>query len=167
MYEGKHHQRRTASASAIEDGEEVEREIVRHHGRRRHRRPRRRATCSSCASRARRSATRTCWRSRPGKLDVEGEEPLEAAQRELAEEIGKAAERWEPLARFFTSPGFSDEEVHVFLATGLRDDAAPRPTSNERIDVVRWPLADLDGAIAATRDSKTLIALLWLSAPRR
>ena len=48
-----------------------------------------------------------------GKLDVDGEEPLEAVKRELAEEIGKAAEDWEHLVSFYTSPGFTDEEVHV------------------------------------------------------
>ena len=47
-----------------------------------------------------------------GKLDVEGEEPLEAAKRELAEEIGKAAEHWEHLHSFYTSAGFTDEECH-------------------------------------------------------
>ena len=54
-----------------------------------------------------------------GKLDVEGEEPLETAKRELAEEIGKAAAEWEHLHSFYTSPGFTDEECHVYLATGL------------------------------------------------
>jgi ADP-ribose pyrophosphatase len=100
-----------------------------------------------------------------GRLDVAGEEPIEAARRELAEEIGKAAERWEPVARFVSSVGVMDETVHVFHATGLRDEHA-EADSNERIEVVRWPLDDLDGAIAATRDAKTLIALLWLAARR-
>jgi 8-oxo-dGTP pyrophosphatase MutT (NUDIX family) len=98
-----------------------------------------------------------------GRLDVEGEEPLAAAQRELAEEIGKAAETWEPIARFVSSVGIMDETVHVFHATGLRDERA-QAESNERIEIVRWPLRDLEGAIAATRDAKTLVALLWLAA---
>ena len=51
--------------------------------------------------------------------------------------------------------------MHVYLATGLRDEQA-EAEDNERIEIVRWPLADLDGAIAATRDAKTLIGLLWL-----
>jgi ADP-ribose pyrophosphatase len=54
-----------------------------------------------------------------------------------------------------------DETVHLFLATGL-SDASAEAEENERIEIVRWPLADLDGAIAATRDAKTLIGLLWL-----
>jgi ADP-ribose pyrophosphatase len=96
-----------------------------------------------------------------GRLDVEGEEPLAAAQRELAEEIGKGAERWEPITAYVSSAGIMDETVHLFHAFGLGDRRA-EVEENERIEVVRWPLADLDGAIAATSDAKTLIALLWL-----
>src|SRR5215210_3495088 len=59
-----------------------------------------------------------------GKLDEEGEEPLDTAKRELAEEIGKAAGTWELLASFYTSPGFAAEEVHLYLATDLRDEHA-------------------------------------------
>jgi 8-oxo-dGTP pyrophosphatase MutT (NUDIX family) len=97
-----------------------------------------------------------------GKLDVEGEPPLETAKRELAEEIGKAAEHWEPLARFYTSPGFTDEEVHVFLATGLSDVRKPEVEEDERIELVTHPLAELDALIDEVRDSKTLIGLLEL-----
>jgi 8-oxo-dGTP pyrophosphatase MutT (NUDIX family) len=96
-----------------------------------------------------------------GRLDVEGEAPLEAAQRELAEEIGKAAERWEHLTDYVSSVGVMDEVVHVYLATGL-SEAHAEAEHTERIEIVRWPLADLDGAIAATRDAKTLIGLLML-----
>jgi len=98
-----------------------------------------------------------------GRLDVEGEAPLEAAQRELAEEIGKGAEHWEHITDYVSSVGVMDEVVHVYLATGLRDEAA-EAEHNERIEIVRWPLTDLDGAIAATGDAKTLIGLLWLRA---
>jgi ADP-ribose pyrophosphatase len=96
-----------------------------------------------------------------GRLDKDGESPLEAAQRELAEEIGMAADNWEPITTFASSVGILDELVHVFHATGLRE-ASAEAEEHERIEVVRWPLADLDGAIAATRDAKTLIGLLWL-----
>jgi ADP-ribose pyrophosphatase len=97
-----------------------------------------------------------------GKLDVEGEAPLDTAKRELAEEIGKAAEHWEPLARFYTSPGFANEEVHLFLATGLSDVAQPEVEEDERIELVTHPLAELDALIAEVADSKTLIGLLQL-----
>jgi 8-oxo-dGTP pyrophosphatase MutT (NUDIX family) len=97
-----------------------------------------------------------------GKLDVEGEAPLETAKRELAEEIGKAAAEWAPLARFYTSPGFTDEEVHLFLATGLSDVERPQVEEDERIDIVTHPLAELDALLDQVVDSKTLIGLLQL-----
>ncbi len=103
-----------------------------------------------------------------GKLDVAGEPPLGTARRELAEEIGKEAARWEELFCFFTSPGFSDERVWLYLAEGLADVADHAPIEEERIEIVPWPLARLDEAIAECEDSKSLIALLWLLAhPRR
>lgn len=97
-----------------------------------------------------------------GKLDVEGEPPLQSAQRELAEEIGKAAATWERLTSFYTSPGFTDEEVEVYLATGLSDAGPAEAEEDERIEIVPWPLARLDEAIDDCRDSKSLIGLLWL-----
>ena len=69
-----------------------------------------------------------------GKLDEEGEPPLETAKRELAEEIGKAAEHWELLHVFYPSVGFSDEQVHVYLATGLSDVEQPETEEDERIE---------------------------------
>jgi 8-oxo-dGTP pyrophosphatase MutT (NUDIX family) len=96
-----------------------------------------------------------------GKLDEEGETPLETAKRELAEEIGKSAEQWRELKRFYTSPGFADEEVHLFSATGL-SDAEGESDEEERIEVVEWPLADLNAAIDECADSKSLIGLLLL-----
>jgi 8-oxo-dGTP pyrophosphatase MutT (NUDIX family) len=98
-----------------------------------------------------------------GKLDEPGEDPLATAKRELAEEIGKRAEEWEPLGSFFTSPGFAAEEVHLFLATGISDvDERPEVEENERIDVEVRPLSDLDALLHDTTDSKTLIALYRL-----
>jgi 8-oxo-dGTP pyrophosphatase MutT (NUDIX family) len=96
-----------------------------------------------------------------GKLDEEGESPLQTAQRELAEEIGKRASEWREIERFFTSPGFTDEQVVLFAATGLADEDA-EAGEEERIEVVPWPLARLDEAIAGCRDSKSLIGLMWL-----
>jgi ADP-ribose pyrophosphatase len=103
-----------------------------------------------------------------GKLDVEGEGPLVTAKRELAEEIGKRADRWGEILAFYTSPGFTDERVWLYLATGLSDDRGhAEAEENERIEVVPWRLDRLEDAIAACEDSKSLIALLWLSASRR
>jgi 8-oxo-dGTP pyrophosphatase MutT (NUDIX family) len=101
-----------------------------------------------------------------GKLDEEGEEPLDTAKRELAEEIGKGARTWEHLTSFYTSPGFADEECHVYLATDLYDEQA-EADDTERIDIAATPLAELDDVIARCRDSKTLVGLLWFRAYRR
>src|SRR5256885_10072581 len=98
-----------------------------------------------------------------GKLDEEGEGPLETAKRELAEEIGKGAREWTFLTRFFSSPGFADEEVHVYLATELYDESADSG-ENERIEIEAVPLERLDDVIAECRDAKTLVGLLWFRA---
>jgi 8-oxo-dGTP pyrophosphatase MutT (NUDIX family) len=146
------------------DGEEVEREIVRHQG----------AvavvvhddTDLFLVRQPRETIGDPDFLEIPaGRLDVDGESALDAAKRELAEEIGKAAETWEPITDFVSSVGVMDETLYLFHAIGLRDDQA-EAEHNERIEIVRWPLADLDGAIAATRDAKTLIGLLWLKAQR-
>ena len=142
------------------DGEEVEREVVRHKG-----------AAAAVAHdddhvflvrQPRETVGDPDFLEIPaGRLDKDGESPLEAARRELAEEVGKAAATWEPIASFASSVGVLDEIIHVFLATGL-SDASAEAEEHERIEIVRWPLDDLDGAIAATRDAKTLIGLLWL-----
>jgi 8-oxo-dGTP pyrophosphatase MutT (NUDIX family) len=98
-----------------------------------------------------------------GKLDADGESPRETAERELAEEIGKRAQHWEPLGSYHSSVGFTDEEVHLFLATGISDvDERPAVEEDERIDVEVRSLADLESILAETTDAKTLIALLKL-----
>jgi 8-oxo-dGTP pyrophosphatase MutT (NUDIX family) len=97
-----------------------------------------------------------------GKRDVDGESPLETAKRELAEEIGKQAASWEELKVFFTSPGFSDERIWLYLARELSDAPPAAADEDERIEIVPWPLDRLDQALAECEDSKSLIALLWL-----
>jgi 8-oxo-dGTP pyrophosphatase MutT (NUDIX family) len=96
-----------------------------------------------------------------GKLDEEGEDERATAERELAEEIGKGARSWEKLTSFYTTPGFADEEMHLYLATGLYDQGA-EADENERIEVVEVPLGELDDVIRECRDSKSLVGLLWL-----
>jgi 8-oxo-dGTP pyrophosphatase MutT (NUDIX family) len=99
-----------------------------------------------------------------GKLDVEGESPLETAKRELAEEIGKQAGQWEELTAYYSSPGFTDERVWLYLATDLSEADQPgEAEEDERIDIVRWPLERLEEAIAQCEDAKSLIGLLWLA----
>jgi ADP-ribose pyrophosphatase len=101
-----------------------------------------------------------------GKLDVPSESPLDCAKRELAEEVGKSASVWRELKRFYTSPGFAQEEVVVYLATDL-DDASAEADEEERLEVVAWPLAELDRAIHECRDAKSLIGLLLFREHRR
>jgi 8-oxo-dGTP pyrophosphatase MutT (NUDIX family) len=100
-----------------------------------------------------------------GKLDIDGESPLQTAQRELAEEIGREAADWQAIVAFHPSTGYSDEVVHIFAATGLSTSHV-EPDPAERIEIVRWPLSDLDSAIAETTDAKTLLGLGWLRAQR-
>jgi 8-oxo-dGTP pyrophosphatase MutT (NUDIX family) len=97
-----------------------------------------------------------------GIMDVEGESRLETARRELREEIGMDADHWVQATSFFSSIGFVDEVVHVYLATGLRRVGEPDESGEERIEVVAWPLRDLDGLVDGNADAKTLIGLLWL-----
>ena len=83
------------------------------------------------------------WELPAGLVDYAGEDPLEAARRELAEEAGLAAERWSVLVDIATSPGLSDEVVRIYLATGL--GAVHRDVlGDEEADLVsrRVPLAE-------------------------
>lgn len=99
-----------------------------------------------------------------GKLDVEGESPLNCAKRELTEEVGLEAASWSEWKRFYTSPGFAEEEVTIFEATELSEVEDFEPDPEERIQIVRWPLGELSEAIAACHDSKSLIGLFMLQA---
>jgi len=101
-----------------------------------------------------------------GKLDEEGESPLDCGKRELGEEIGKSAGTWEHLTTYYTSAGFTDEQCHIYLATGLEDEP-DRAIEGERIAVEAHALADLDATIASCRDAKTLVGLQMLRARLR
>ena len=99
-----------------------------------------------------------------GKRDREGEPLLDLAKRELVEEIGKEAAEWRVVKAFYPTPGFCDEHITLFAATGLSDaSGGPAPEEGEHIEVVPWPLSDITTAIDQTNDGKTLIGLLWLA----
>jgi ADP-ribose pyrophosphatase len=98
-----------------------------------------------------------------GKRDVEGEPPEVTAGRELAEEVGLAAEHIELLGEFYNSPGFCDEHSFTYLATGLTEcGAAPVGPEEAVMEIVRIPLDDVPGLIAAGEliDAKSIIGLL-------
>jgi len=96
-----------------------------------------------------------------GKLDG-GEPPLECARRELAEEAGVSARRWEKLGEFFSSPGVLTEVIHLFLARDL-EPADASPEDHEVLEVTWVPLRDAVDLAASGRlqDAKSLIGLLW------
>jgi ADP-ribose pyrophosphatase len=99
-----------------------------------------------------------------GKLDNQ-EPPLSCAQRELAEEAGVQAARWEKLGDFFSSPGVLTEVIHVFLARDL-EPADARPEQHEVLEVHWIPLAEavVMAAEGRIQDGKTLVGLFWASA---
>ncbi|MGH8910084.1 MAG: NUDIX domain-containing protein [Egibacteraceae bacterium] len=108
-----------------------------------------------------------------GKLDVEGEEePLAAAQRELAEEAGLAADSWELLTYFHNSGGWTDERTLVYLATGLRETPPPAgfqaDAEEADLEILRVPLAAALGLIRSGEitDAKTMIGLLLVAQER-
>jgi ADP-ribose pyrophosphatase len=97
----------------------------------------------------------------PAGLVDPGEQPIDCARRELEEETGYTAQRLEPLVRFYTSPGFTTELIHIFVATGLRACLVD-PDEEEEIELVRMPVERaisqvLDGEIS---DAKTIAGLL-------
>jgi ADP-ribose pyrophosphatase len=98
----------------------------------------------------------------PAGFVEDGESPFETARRELAEETGLHGGDWVELATFFTSAGFTDEQLHLFLATGLEPGEAS-PEDDEELELVRVPVADVPRLIAECRDAKTLIGLLLLA----
>lgn len=97
----------------------------------------------------------------PAGLVDPGETPLDAARRELAEETGYTAGQLEPLVSFYTSPGFSTELIHVFVATDLRPTVVQHD-DEEELELVRLPLAQALAQVLETElsDAKTVTGLL-------
>ena len=93
-----------------------------------------------------------------GSVD-EGESPEEAVNRELAEETGCCAREVREIGAFYLAPGWTTEYMHVYLARNLYECTA-EPDEDERIEVVRLPLAEWEEKIAAgeIRDSKSIAA---------
>jgi ADP-ribose pyrophosphatase len=89
----------------------------------------------------------------------DGEEPLAAAKRELREETGLHAGEWREAAAFWTTPGFCNEHMHLFVATGLAEGPAAAE-ADEEIELVRWPTSDIAERLREVEDAKTLAGLL-------
>ena len=89
-----------------------------------------------------------------------GEDPGVCAARELEEEIGFRPSALEPLATFFTTPGFTDEVIHIFKATGLTP-GKQNLDHDEVLEVVELPLKEAIGRIGdgTIRDGKTMVGL--------
>ena len=100
------------------------------------------------------------WELPAGKLEA-GEDPFEAAKRELGEECGLTADHFEDLGVVYPTVGYDSERIYIWAATGLHR-AAQHLDEDEFLDVVKMPLEKalalvLDGTI---RDSKTQVGLM-------
>jgi ADP-ribose pyrophosphatase len=106
------------------------------------------------------------WEIPAGLLDIAGESALVAAQRELAEEVDLAADTWNVLADYYTSPGGSNEIVRIFLARDVHTLEHSYERSEEEADMeLRW--VDLDVAVEAVlagRVSNSIFQIAVLAA---
>src|SRR5208282_609572 len=108
----------------------------------------------------RHAANQFLWELPAGKLDA-GEDAVVGAQRELAEETGYIAKKWNPLVEYFPSPGFVGESMKVFLAEGLVAGEA-HPEADEEIELRLVKLSEVLKMIekGAIVDGKTLTSVL-------
>ena len=104
------------------------------------------------------------WEIPAGTLDP-GEDPEACARRELMEETGVTAARLQRLTSIWTTPGFTNEVIHLFLATGLTT-GEPSRERDEFIEVVPQPLSRVLALIreGEIRDAKTVVAILYMAA---
>ena len=88
-----------------------------------------------------------------------GEAPLETAVRELREECGLSGGEWRELAAFWTTPGFCRERMHLFAAEDVVRGES-QPADDEELEIVRWPLDEIEDHLGEVEDAKTLAGLL-------
>lgn len=107
-------------------------------------------------------ADQDLWELPAGRIDA-GEDELAAARRELVEETGYSASEWKRALFFYSSPGFLDETMAVYLARGLKRGRA-RPEEDEVINKRFFPVSAALKMIerGAIRDGKTIAGILWL-----
>jgi len=109
--------------------------------------------------RQRREAVRTELLELPAGTLEAGENPLDSARRELEEETGLTGGTWREAARFYTTPGFCRERMHLFFAEEL-DQGDPSPEDDEELEVVRWPVSEIATNVGTIEDAKSLAGLL-------
>lgn len=104
---------------------------------------------------------RLTWEIPAGKLDGPDEDPFLCARRELSEETGLEAEHWQKLTVLETTPGFCNERIHLYMATGLRQGES-HPDEGEFVSVSRMPLKEAAAKVmqGEFRDGKTALAIL-------
>jgi len=106
-----------------------------------------------------REATRQRLLELPAGTAEEGEDPLVTAQRELREECGLTGGTWSRLGGFWTTPGFTREYMHVFLAEEV-DEGTAEPEADEDLELVRVPVGDVRSRLGELEDAKSLAGLL-------
>jgi len=92
----------------------------------------------------------------------ENEDPMDCARRELSEETGLTAAHWEPILSYYSAPGFSDELLHLYMATGL-EPGDTHPDQDEFLELVKLPLTEayrqiFNGTIV---DGKSIIGIQY------
>ena len=106
-----------------------------------------------------REATRKQLLELPAGTLEPGEEPLGSAQRELQEETGLTGGEWREVTRFYTAPGFCRELMTLFFAEGVEAGDA-RPEADEELELVHWPVGEIEARLAEIEDAKSLAGLL-------
>ena len=109
------------------------------------------------------------WELPAGLLDIEGEDPMVAAQRELAEEADLIARDWQPLVSTWTTPGGNSELIRIYLATGIQAAPDAFAREDEEADIrLEWvPLSDAVDAVLDGRLCNGILSLGVLAAERR
>jgi ADP-ribose pyrophosphatase len=111
----------------------------------------------------RHAAGQFLWELPAGRID-RGERESDAAKRELLEETGYTAQRWEKVLHFYVSPGFLDETMSIYMARWLHAGEA-QPEEDEKIETRFFTLPTVERMVAngTIRDAKTIAGILWLA----